>query len=189
MLASVVAGSVACSASAAQAPEPAGRPEATALAELFMRSCFLHPGDATGLRAALVAPDAPDAIPMRADQAAGLLPRPGRAFRIAHAPGHLMVLSFDDGWCGAGGIQVASKALTLALSQSMAREGTDMTLMGASADGREQRYLLRPPARSALVLLVLLQPAGALMQASLFAAPMPDAAPEAKPGTGSARGP
>ncbi len=186
VLGSVVAGSMACSAFAAQAPEPAGRPEAAALAGLFMRSCFLHPGDATGLRAALVAPDA---VPMRADQAAGLLPRPGMAFRIAHAPGHLMVLSFDDGWCGAGGIQVASKALTLALSQSMARQGTDMTLMGASADGREQRYLLLPPGRPALVLLVLLQPAGALMQASLFAAPMPDAAPEAKPGSGSARGP
>ncbi len=93
-----------------------------------------------------------------------------------------MVLSFDDGWCGDAGVGIDAHALTVALSQAMRAQATDMRLMGAEADGAEQRYLLLPPGRPALVLLVRSRPAGGLMQASLFAAALPDSPPDAPPG-------
>ena len=103
-----------------------------------------------------------------------LLMRPGQAYRVLAEPGHLMVLSFDDGWCGNGGTGIEPHALTMQLAASVRSRGADMQLMGAGPDGREQRYLLTmPPPAMPIVLLVLLQPAGRLMQANLFAAPMP----------------
>lgn len=108
-----------------------------------------------------------------------------------------MVLSFDDGWCSDGGTGIAAHALTMQLSQAMQARDVGMQLMGAGRDGREQRYLLTPkPPAPPIVLLVLLQPAvtgGApkrdgspdradtLMQANLFAAPMPPDGPGPPP--------
>ena len=151
-----------------------GRAGSAALTRLFARTCLRHAGDARALRSALAgrqyrpAPDAP-----------GLLARPGQAFQVSGEAGHLMVLSFDDGWCGDGGTGIDPHALTLQLAASMRDAGIGMRLMGADGDGREQRYLLtRPAPARPVVLLVLLLPAdpfepGTLMQASLFAAPMP----------------
>ena len=148
-----------------------GRDEAGALSRLFASSCFRHAGDATGLRSALDSAayrPASDAATVR------LLARPGRAYRVDNQPGHLVVLSFDDGWCGDGGIGIDPHALTMRLAAAMRAQGTSMQLMQAEADGHEQHYLLvRPAPAPPVVLLVLLQPSGPLMQASLFAAPLP----------------
>ena len=85
-----------------------------------------------------------------------------------------MVLSFDDGWCGDGGTGIDPHVLTMRLSAVVQARGASMRLMQAGGDGHEQHYLLTRPAPAApIVLLVLLQPSGALMQASLFAAPLP----------------
>ncbi len=163
-----------------------GRIEAGALSRLFAGSCFRHAGDPRGLRDALVAPSfrpASDAATAR------LLARPGRAYHVDDQPGHLVVLSFDDGWCGDGGTGIDPHALTVRLAATMQARGASMRLMGAENDGQEQHYLLtRPAPASPIVLLVLLQPvpsqpSGTLMQASLFAAPLPPpgAAPDPAP--------
>jgi len=126
-----------------------------------------------------------------------MLAKPGQAYRVPGEKGHLMVLSFDDGWCGDGGTGIGAHALTMQLSHAMQAHDVEMQLMGAGRDGREQRYLLTPkPPAPPIVLLVLLQPAtiGAaserdgspdptdtLMQANLFAAPMPPDGPETSP--------
>jgi hypothetical protein len=148
-----------------------GRNEAAALARLFARSCFRHAGDRTGLRTSLLSQPfrpASDAATAR------LLARPGQAYHVAGEPGHLVVLSFDDGWCGDGGTDIDPHALTMRLSGTMRTQGVVMRLMGAEQDGREQRYLLTRPAPAVpIVLLVLLRSSGHLMQASLFAAPLP----------------
>ncbi len=154
-----------------QSPPVDGPAAAEALTRLFMRTCLQHAGDIAGLRAALAGSGyqrAPD------EAGARLLMRPGQAYRVPDAPGHLMVLSFDDGWCGDGGTGIEPHALTMQLAASVQARGADMRLMGAGPDGREQRYLLTmPPPAMPIVLLVLLQPSGRLMQANLFAAPMP----------------
>ncbi len=175
-----------------------GRDEADALSRLFASSCFRHAGDAKGLRTALASPayrPAPD--PAR------LLARPGRAYRVDNQPGRLVVLSFDDGWCGDGGTGIDPHALTMRLAAAMQARSTSMRLMGAEGDGEQHYLLTRPAPAPPIVLLVLLQPvllqpvrpksvwpksvwpksgrpSGALMQASLFAAPLPP--PGAAPG-------
>ncbi len=157
-----------------------GRDEAGALSRLFASSCFRHAGDARGLRTALASPSyraASDTATAR------LLARPGRAYHVDNQPGHLVVLSFDDGWCGDGGTGIDPHALTMRLAAAMQARGASMQLMEAEGDGREQHYLLfRPAPAPPIVLLVLLQPSGTLMQASLFAAPLPpsEAAPDAR---------
>ncbi len=170
-----------------------GRDEADALSRLFASSCFRHAGDAKGLRTALASPayrPAPD--PAR------LLARPGRAYRVDNQPGRLVVLSFDDGWCGDGGTGIDPHALTMRLAAAMQARSTSMRLMEAEGDGEQHYLLTRPAPAPPIVLLVLLQPvwprsvspksrrsSGALMQASLFAAPLPPpgAAPGMVPGT------
>lgn len=171
-----------------------GAGPALALTRLFERTCFVHAGDPASLRAELAgAPyrPAPDEATRR------MLARPGQAYRVPGGQGHLMVLSFDDGWCGDGGTGIGAHALTMQLSHAMQAHDVGMQLMGAGRDGREQRYLLTPkPPAPPIVLLVLLQPAttGAatthdgspdrtdtLMQANLFAAPMPPDGPEPPP--------
>ncbi len=148
-----------------------GRDEAGALSRLFASSCFRHAGDAKGLRSAL---DSPAYRPASDTATARLLARPGRAYHVDHQPGHLVVLSFDDGWCGDGGTGIDPHALTMRLAAVMQARSTSMRLMEAEGDGHEQHYLLlRPAPAPPIVLLVLLQPSGALMQASLFAAPLP----------------
>jgi hypothetical protein len=158
-----------------------GQKEASALATLFERTCLLHAGDADSLRAQL-AQDHLSALSGPA--AAHALARPGLAF-AAPGPGHLMVLSFDDGWCGTGGTAIDPHALTLALADTTHRHDLSMRLMGAGADGREQRYLLVPSGPAAglrqrpTVLLVLMQPEmPGTMQANLVAAPLPPDPPE-----------
>ena len=158
-------------------PFPAnGRSEATALVQLFSRTCLLQAGHAQALRTIL----AGSSYRHLSDAAAAkLLARPGQAFGVPGEPGHLMVLSFDDGWCGDGGTGIDPHTLTMQLSDTMRTHGIAMRLMGAGADGDEQRYLLvRPPPADPEVLLVLLQPSGpsgsvTAVQASLFAAPLP----------------
>ena len=160
-------------------PTTSGRDEAGALSRLFASSCFRHAGDARGLRTALAPPSyraASDAATAR------LLVRPGRAYHVDNQPGHLVVLSFDDGWCGDGGTGIDPHALTMRLAAVMQARGASMRLMGAESDGQEQHYLLfRPAPAPPLVLVVLLQPAGMLMQASLFAAPLPPSGTGAGP--------
>ncbi|MCQ8241984.1 NMCC_0638 family (lipo)protein [Rhizosaccharibacter radicis] len=149
-----------------------------ALSALFEQSCLPHAGDPAGLRALLrdrhLSP-LPEAAARKA------LARPGQAFAVP-GPGHLMVLSFDDGWCGAGADAVDPHALTLSLSAAVERRGLSMQLMGAGTDGREQRYLLardtgprRQTAAPSLALLVLMQPTATpgAMQANLFISPLP----------------
>lgn len=158
-----------------------GRLEAIALARLFSRTCLLQAGHARALRTILAGSSyrhLPDAASAR------LLARPGQAFGVPNEPGHLMVLSFDDGWCGDGGTGIDPHTLTMQLSNTMRAHGIPMRLMGVGADGDEQRYLLvRPPPAGPEVLLVLLQPSGpsgsvTAVQASLFAAPLP---PDSEP--------
>ena len=157
-----------------------GSTEAGALARLFERTCFRHAGDHIALTAELAnaryhaAPD--DA-----------LARPGHAYRVDGEPGHLMVLAFDDGWCGNGGTDIDPHALTLGLARLMLADHAGMRLMGTDEAGREQRYLLmRQAPDTPMALLVLLQPAvavrpgHALQQATLFTAAMP---PEMPPPT------
>ncbi len=161
---------------AVAAPPPgdaasSGRDGAGALSRLFASSCFRHAGDARGLRSAL---DSPAYRPASDTATARLLARPGRAYHVDNQPGHLVVLSFDDGWCGDGGTGIDPHALTMRLAAAMQARGAAMRLMEAGGDGREQHYLLiRPAPAPPIVLLVLLQPSGVLMQASLFAAPLP----------------
>lgn len=166
------------------APAAAGdtsRTQAEALARLFARTCFRHAGDPAGLRTLL---DHPPYHPSPDAEAARLLRRPGRAFALGGPTGQLMVLSFDDGWCGNGAVDIDPHALTLQLAAAMRGQRVVMRLMGAGADGNEQRYLLvRAAPLHPVVLLVLLQPSHlsgsrTLMQASLFAAPLP---PETDP--------
>ncbi len=160
---------------AASAVPEAGTSEAGALARLFERTCFRHVDDRRALAGELA--DAryrpvPD----------GTLARPGQAWGVAGEPGHLMVLAYDDGWCGNGGTGIDPHALTVSLSRLALAHHATMRLMGTDEDGREQHYLLMRPAPAVpIALLVLLQPAaaGTLRQATLFAAAMP---PETPPG-------
>ncbi|MCQ8279629.1 hypothetical protein NFI95_14385 [Acetobacteraceae bacterium KSS8] len=160
--------------------DPVGRDSATAMGRLFSETCFRHAGDAAGLRAELVPPRF---TPMPDSVSRAVLPRPGQAFAVPGAPGHLMVLSFDDGWCGTGGTGIEPAALTNSLSERVrAAGGGEMKLMGADQAGREQRYLIDRPHGTPVALLVLLMPepgGSPLMQASLFASDMKngDAAP------------
>lgn len=153
----------------------AGQDAAMAMGRLFAETCLRHPGDAAALRAALLPPRF---RPIPPGVARIMLPRPGQAFEQPDAPGHLMVLSFDDGWCGNGGTGIDPGVLTNALSQAAASVGGVMKLMGADPDGHEQRYLLQRPHQPPVALLVLLLPADvaaggpALVQASLFASEM-----------------
>ncbi len=150
------------------------------MGQAFGQTCFRHAGDTAGLRAELVPPRF---RPMPGNVAHAVLPRPGEAFTVADAPGHLMVLSFDDGWCGTGGTGIDPAALTNSLSDTVkAAGGGEMKLMGADPAGREQRYLIDRPHAAPVALLVLLTPEpgrSGLMQASLFASDMKagDAAP------------
>lgn len=171
LLVPVWLGLIAAADAGVAAPADAGGEAAVALTRLFARTCLSHVGDPQALRAML----ATDHVPRAPSEAAA---RPGLAYRIDGEPGHLMVLSFDDGWCSDGGTGIDPHALTLRLGGAMRARGIAMQLMGAAPDGREQRYLLtRPAPATPIVLLVLLQPAGSLMQANLFAAPMPLDAP------------
>ncbi len=158
--------------------DPSSSSAAAALARLFERTCFRHAGDRRALAGELAdrryhpGPD-------------GALARPGRAFNVAGEPGHLMVLAFDDGWCGNGGTGIDPQALTMDLSRLVLADGATMRLMGTDESGQEQRYMLTRPAPSApIALVVLLQPVGAtsrgdtsgegaLQQATLFTAAMP----------------
>ena len=159
---------------------------AGALARLFERTCFRHVGDRQALAAEL-------ANGRYRPAPGGALARPGRAFNVGGEPGHLMLLVFDDGWCGNGGTGIDPQVLTMTLSRLVVADGAAMRLMGTDEDGREQRYMLTRPAPSApIARLVLLQRAdaaprhdaagdGALQQATLFTAAMPVAPPLGSP--------
>jgi len=155
-------------------PAEAASTTASQLAALFEHTCLRHSGDVAGLRREL----AGGAYQPVSDPQA-MMARPGRAYAVKDSPGHLMVLSFDDGWCGDGGMDVSPQPLTNALIEAARRHGQHMQMMSVAPDAHEQRYLLTgaPPA-DPLVLLVLLHPQGKAFQASLFAFPMPRAGSE-----------
>ncbi len=158
---------------AATASSDAGVAAAGALARLFERTCLRHADDRRALAGELAA-SRYRPVPN------GALARPGQAYAVDGEPGHLMVLAFDDGWCGNGGTGIDPHALTIGLARLALADHAGMRLMGTDESGREQRYLLTRPAPAApIALLVLLQPAdaasrgGALQQATLFTAAMP----------------
>ena len=152
----------------AAAAEPR-RDAARALVDLFADTCLPHAGDVAGLRSALAARNL---ATMPAAQARALLVWPGVVFPVALPAQHMAVLSFDNGLCGTIAEDVDPGTLLISLSDAMKTRGIAANALGTAPAGTAQAYRLTGP-KTRIELMVDIEPAAGLTQASMLAKPLP----------------
>ena len=106
---------------------PPSQREAIDLVGLFDRVCLPFAGDVARARQA-----AQGLRPLRATH---LLVRPGRVFDASTAAGHMALLSFDDGTCGAVADDADAGSLLGELASQMKRRGVTVLPVGSGRAG------------------------------------------------------